>query len=256
MGVEYRHYLIPRPNSFRPDAEQLTALITRLAADRWIAPPASEAFEKLVAIERTLYGKVEYSWARKRLRDSGATIRGFEPISDPITPNGVQQHLAGESRVEFPLLHADRIGVQYPLVCDSGIPDDAYYEIEIHLSEDYVHQCSECIDPVPTKCQCGEDLQYWPADDEDVFYAARIRTRCPKCSRAFDPARFSVSFRDGFTGNESAIKGGAAYRFALVIDCGKCIPHPKKPPLKANPRLIELCQTVLRIEFYQVGDFY
>lgn len=256
MGVEYCHYLIPRPNSFRPTAEQLLELIGEWEKDHWIAAPGTDAFKKLVAIESRLYESPQYNWAQLRLPQQSRKIRMPAAIPYPITVEWLKEQLTGESRFEFPVEHADQIGLQYPLENYSGIPDDPYYEIEIHLSHDYVHHSSECIEPVPTRCRCGEELEYYPDDDADVFFASRIRTQCPKCSRAFDPSKCFVSCRDGFTGDWSELQGGAAYRFAIVIDCGKCFPRPFEPPLVVSPRLLDLCQRVLKTDFYQVGDFY
>lgn len=257
MGVEYRHYMIPKPNAFRPSAAQLHAFIRALESGNWIAAPNSEAYKKLAEIERKYLGsETAVPWAQERLPNRGGRIRGFASIRHPVTLDWIESLLSGEARIEFPVLHVQDIGIRYPLVCDTGIPEDAYHTIEIHSSNVYVHHCSECIDPVETKCGCGTDLEYSLDFDDDVFYDARIRTQCPTCKKPFDPSSRTVECRDGFTEQSPNLVGGAAYRFAIVIECGKCIPTSKRPPLHTDPDFIELIKITLGTEVHQVGDFH
>lgn len=257
MGVEYSHYLIPKPNAFRPSAAQLHAFIKELEIGDWIATPDSIAYKKSVAIESNYQGtETAVPWAQERLPNRRGRIRGFASIRHPLTVDWIEARLPGDMRIEFPVQHVQEIGIRYPLVCDSGLPDDAYHTIEIHSSNDYVHHCSECIDPVETKCSCGTDLGYSRGFDDDVFYSARIRTQCPSCTRPFDPSSSTVDYRDGFTGAKSRLVGGAAYRFAIVIECGKCIPAPQKAPLRVDADFMELIKLTLGTNVYQIGDFH
>src|SRR5688500_11293045 len=47
MGVQYEHFLIPRPNSFRPSAEVVIRLLDTLGKARWIRTPESRHFERM-----------------------------------------------------------------------------------------------------------------------------------------------------------------------------------------------------------------
>jgi hypothetical protein len=248
MGVEYRHYLIPRPNSFQPSAAQLAALVESLANLNWIAVPGSDALRKMALIDEMSYEDAADGWAHIRLSP------GFASVPRSLSPDWFQVETSGDLRLGFPVNHADRVGLHYPLINDSGPPDDPYYEIELHLSRDYVHHVSELIEPAPTVCACGEPLEYRAA--HDVFYASRIRMQCTRCSTRFDPSSIQVVVRDGWTGDKSLVNGGTIYRFAVVIDCGKCIPQRRHAPISANPSLVDLCQRVLSHEFYEVGDIY
>src|SRR2546425_8952505 len=67
MGVEYCHYLIPRPNSFRPSAEQLAGLVEAWAKDHWIAAPGADALKKMALIDEMPYEEAAEIWAHIRL---------------------------------------------------------------------------------------------------------------------------------------------------------------------------------------------
>lgn len=248
MGVEYCHYLIPRPNSFRPSAEQLAGLVEAWSMDHWIAAPDSDALKKMALINGIPYEEAADIWAHIRLSP------GFASVPRSLTPEWFREQMAGDLKLEFPVDHGDQIGLQYPLISDSGPPHDPYYEIQIHLSGEYVQHASELIGSEEIVCACGESLEF--AADPDVFYASRIRIQCPRCSAVFDPSSVRVMVRDGWTGEKSWVSGGTIYRFAIVIDCGKCIPERKDAPIRANAALVELCQKVLGHEFYGVGDLY
>lgn len=257
MGVEYRHFLIPRPNTYRPTAAQLHAFIQALEHGNWIAAPGSDAHQRLAVIERSHFGpETTVPWAQERLPNSGGRIRKPATIPHPMTLEWIAARLSGEMKLEFPIPHVQEIGIRYPLVCDSGIPEDAYFTIEIHASNDYINNSSDCIDLVDAKCDCGEELLYWPDDDDDVFFASRIRSQCPSCLKLFDPIACTADFRDGFTGAKFRLAGGAICRFALVIECGKCIPTRKRQPPCVDPVLMELLKNTLGTDFYQVGDFH
>lgn len=247
MGVEYRHYLIPRPNSFLPAPEQLTSLVESLIREKWIAVPGSDALQRMSAVnQKAGLRAIEWALVRVPFNDS--------PAPYPLTADWFRGKMSGDLRLAFQVEHADQTDLQYPLVNDSVPPDDPYYEIELHLSNDFVHHTSELIDPHPTACVCGEELAF---DVEvDVFYAERIRSSCPQCSRAFDPSRFDVRVRDGWSSQESVVKGGTTYRFAVVIDCGSCIPERKRTPHRAHPSLVHLCRKVMGCAFSEIGDIY
>jgi hypothetical protein len=134
------------------------------------------------------------------------------------------------------------------------VRDETYYDVEIHLSCDYVYHCSELIDPFDDiRCMCGESLEY---DNNDrVFYASRIKYRCPRCARDFDVSEKPATVRNGRTGEKSTVPGGTSYRFALVVDCGKWLPT-RSSVINLHPDLVELCQSELQHSFYEVGDYY
>lgn len=260
MGVEYCHYLIPRPNSFRPNGAQLAKLVAALAKDNWIAVPGSDALRQMAIINNTPQDEAEDEWAYLQLppRYDGRD----ESAPHSLTSDWFEEHLSADLKLIIPVEHADQIGLQYALTIDSELPDDPYYAIQIQACDDYIHHVSELIDAVEAICLCGESLEYHPSADPeeelfgDIFYASRIKSQCPHCRNFFDPSNLEVTVRDAWTGAESVIRGGAIYRFAVLIDCGKCIPQPKHSPIRANPSLLDLCQQVLGVGLCEVGDIY
>ncbi len=150
-------------------------------------------------------------------------------------------------------------GLRYPLSENQWDPSETYYDIELHFSPDYVYHVSEIIDPFakPPICeQCGEALEYWPPDAigaGGIFYSSRLHLRCPRCDTPFHVAKLPAVVRDGRTGHEDMVNGGACYRFAIVVDCGKCIPANE---VKIAPALKTLCKTTLGGDFYELGDYY
>jgi hypothetical protein len=250
MGVEYCHYLVPRPNSFYPTSQQLAVLVESLASDNWIAAPGSEPLRKMATIDGMSYEDADEAWAHLQLRP------GFASVPRSLTPAWFQERLGGDLKLGFPVEHADQIGLQYPLINDTGPPEDPYYEIQLHLSREYVQHVSELIEPSNCVCVCGESLEFDPDGYADIFYASRVWVRCPRCSTAFDPSSIAVVVRDGWTGEKTLVKGGTIYRFAIVVDCGKCIPKRVSAPIRANPSIVALCQRVVGQEFYEVGDIY
>jgi hypothetical protein len=88
-----------------------------------------------------------------------------------------------------------------------------------------------------------------------LFYAPRMRTRCQACGRAFDPSERAATVRDPWTNEESKVRGGATFRFAVVVDCGKCWPAGESG-FGANDELRKLCESHFNRSFYEVLDVY
>ena len=211
MGIEYYRYLIPRANQLRPTANQLASFVEALAGDRWIPTPGSSSLRKMAELNGKSHDEAAQTWAHVNRPPVGRTSAPF-PLDAAWFAGFDDRDLC----LKIPVEYADQIGLQPPLVCNGPIPADPYYDVEIHLSRDYVERISELIEPIETKCSCGEELGCAAA--ADPFFASRIRVRCPKCNEPFLPFRHDVVFRDGWTRAQSTVRGGAVYRFALVID--------------------------------------
>jgi hypothetical protein len=245
MGVEYSHFLIPRPNSFRPNAEQLARFVQSLGEHNWIARPGSDAMRKWESLDGVA---LDDYWARICLPDEDSLAPHV------LTASWFQQATVGDLKLGFPVEHGLDVGLQYPLLSDLGPPEDPYYEIQLHVATDFIHHSSELIQAIEPVCSCGQQLEY--DEPEDVFFAPRIRRGCPRCSKEFDPSTLQVRVRDGWTNKRSVVSGGAIYRFAIVIDCGKCIPERKDNPIRANPTFVHFCQDSFGHCFYEVGDIH
>jgi hypothetical protein len=121
---------------------------------------------------------------------------------------------------------------------------------------DYLYHTSEIIGPFKsTTCRCGAQLEY-KLDYNEAIFRRKLRAECPNCQRPFDPSNLEAPYRNGFTGEHGAlIKGGVSYLFAVIVDCGKCIPEADTE-ISIRPELKELCERHFGRPFYDVGDFY
>jgi hypothetical protein len=131
------------------------------------------------------------------------------------------------------------------------------YSLELHRASDYVYPTSETIDPVPTRCVCGEELAFqWDTDEVVPAFEASsgIFAECEACSRTFDPAKGSANVENPFDGTRESIRGGAAYRFALKVDCGRCFAFD--PALCFAPELVALVEEEFGRDFLQIGAAY
>src|SRR5262245_46119659 len=97
----------------------------------------------------------------------------------------------------------------------------------------------------PRTCEdCGRGLEFESPADEfgatcGIFYSSRLHVRCPECGTPFDVTHLPAVFKNGRTGEKNVVLGGACYRFAIVIDCGKCI--PEKENVNMSPSLKRIC---------------
>jgi hypothetical protein len=179
------------------------------------------------------------------------------PAPFPLTGAWLNLRMAKDLILAWPVSDLAGTTLRYPL---RPCPDDPYHELQIHLCPDYVYHCSELIDPLTTevRCPCGESLEFGPpAGVPDVFYSGRIHFICPSCGKEFQPEQLTARVRNAWTGEELGLIAGAAiYRFAIIVDCGKCLPPSDTGAIDFEPDLVALCQTQLGCSFYQVNDLY
>ena len=88
-----------------------------------------------------------------------------------------------------------------------------------------------------------------------VFVDRRISSACPSCGKPFRPQDLVARVRDLRTGVPRDRRGGATYRFAVVVDCGKRFAR-EGWPIRASKEFLILVQKTLAQRFYQVGDIY
>jgi hypothetical protein len=129
--------------------------------------------------------------------------------------------------------HEESPDVRYPF---GGRPEDpeAYWTVQIHRSGgDFIAPFSETLTHESEYgCACGVELQY--DDEDDPFGALRVRTRCADCGSRVDPGAYRAIWDDD--GDEKDIPA-PLYRFAIAIDCGKCLPDF---PAALSPELMRL----------------
>lgn len=256
MGVEYRRLLIPKPSTLRPSAELVVSLVEELRRNRWLVAFADGHLSNLTSSAGRFYDLA---------MSSGYYIRTFgkKTVAGPESPEELRNFLDvaidQDLMLTWPVESLGTSGLNYPLIpLPFDSPQDAadcYYELQIHLGRDFIYHVSEDIDPFddPLVCVCGESLEYDPPSGSDPFFASRIARSCPRCGRAFDPSDLPCSGKDGWTGEALQIPGGATYRFALAVDCGKFF---GRRPLTFNPALKRLVETTIASPTYEVGDFY
>ena len=111
--------------------------------------------------------------------------------------------------------------------------------------------------PVTDTAPCGDDLEYdWDEDELLNQFGAvtGIYAECDACSRTFDTSKGSAEVTNRFAETTSEVAGGAAYRFALKVDCGK---HVKADPkLSFVPELKKILETEFGRDFYEIGSTY
>jgi len=261
MGVEYERWLIPQGNVFMPSAAAVAKLIARLRKERFIPDPASPDFAKLrfqgksasLAARTGAYAvkTVDNEFGSDAAKQLAAST---EAAPAEITPAWLADPSREELRLVWPVDATTPLPVTYPL---SRTPDseELYYSLELHRSLEYVYPVSEVIDPLPATCSCGEDLSF--AWDEDEVVPAftgvtGIFAECEACSRTFDPAKSSARVGNPFDGSSVEVRGGAAHRFALKIDCGKCFANDAT--LAFAPELVALLEDEFGRSFFQFGS--
>ncbi len=252
MGVEYRCYLIPRPNTFRPRPDAALELVTRLRDDGWLLGPDDPALAQ-IPFEQSLLYKPAQGHGHYAL-----TVGREDSFTAPL-PELFDSYADRDLMVVWPVESLGTSGLRYPLEpLPFDDPTDAancYYEVQLHFGRDFIYHTSEIIDPFepPPTCPNGHTVECEPESDEDPFYSARLAARCPQCGAAFDPTQLSAAGRNGWTGDAMHKQGGATYRFAVVIDCGKLFGRRQH---RFHPRLKSLVERTLDIETYEVEDFY
>jgi hypothetical protein len=230
MGVEYRRLLIPRPNTYRPDAAATLALISALREHDWIARETA------------------YSYARANSRS---------PLEGEL-PRLLADHAQGDLLLGWSVDLSESSGIRYPLepvpFSDAVAARDFYFEVQLHLGHDFVYDTSETLDPFdpPPHCPRGHPVELESSHDDRPFFAPRLAVQCPTCGEAFDPTRLVATARNGWNGDPLLMQGGVTYRFALVIDCGKAFGGR---PLHFHPALRGLVEQSLAHEFYEAERF-
>jgi len=240
MGVEYERYLVAKGNTFSPSAVAVAKLIEQLHKEKWI-PGGGQA---VTTVENTFGDDLRAKLAASRA-----------PLPASVTPEWLDDPDREELRLVWRVDASASPGLKRPLTrhADGAVT----YALELHRAHDYVYPTSETIAPIPTMCVCGEDLGFHWDDDEVVpaFGASSgIFAECEACSRTFDPTKGAAVLTNPFDGTKTPTRGGAAYRFALKIDCGKCF--VADAGLAFAPELVSLVEDEFGREFFEVGALY
>lgn len=240
MSETYERWLIAKGNVFSPSAAAVAKLALRLRKEGWI-PQSGYAVR---TIENTFGDDMRAKIAASR--DAQPNVLTADFIDDPSRE---------ELRLVWPVDAAAAAALKYPL---SRKPDaDVRYAVEIHRAPDYVYPIADSIDALDTTCPCGDDLAFeW--DEDELVPAFRgstgIYAECEACSRTFDPSKRAAAITNPFDGKSEDVRGGAAYRFALKVDCGERF--VADAALAFAPELVAIVEDEFGRAFYQVGATY
>ncbi len=261
--MEYERWLIARGNVFAPSGAGIAKLVAKLRAEKFIIDPKSPDLSKLrFKGKRAEMAKASGGYAIKSVantfgKDLTAKILGS---TEPQPAELTAEWLDDESREELRLVWPVDVDAPSPLVYPLSHKPDGNtfsYSIEIHRSQEFVYPVSDDIESVPTECKCGDDLAFdWDEDEVVNPFGATtgIYAECDACSRTFDPSKGTAEVTNRFADTTSEIAGGAAYRFALKVDCGKNVnPDPK---LSFIPELVAILEKEFGRDFYEVGSTY
>jgi hypothetical protein len=259
MAVQYRRWLIAKGSVFMPSSEAVAKLVTRLRNEKWIADPASPDYrrlryqgkrEKLAAST----GGYAVTTAENEFGDDpdAAIAATTEALPKILSPEWLDDPDREDLRLVWPVDADEPPPLRYPLTrCPPG---PVHYALELHRGHDYVYPIARTIDVVPTTCACGEDLGFHWDEDEVVppFRASSgIFAECEACSRTFDPAKGVATITNPFDGTTEQVRGGAAYRFALEVDCGASF--VRDAALAFAPELVTLVEDEFGRSFFEVG---
>lgn len=196
MGVEYRNYLVPRDQAFSPEPHRIVSLVERLRVEQWVLTPASAVWEASTKPHQSTGGWSDDAWLAAR-RDSKNT----NPLADELA-------------LRFYVYSGDGnwpdAGMPYPLAYGED-EDGGYHDIVIYAARDFV----VTDDWVDDSCACGTALGYEVARGTlaPIDMERRVRSVCSECSQPFS----------GSDGGD-----GIAFRFAVVVDCGKGWPVARR----------------------------
>ncbi|MBS2015429.1 MAG: hypothetical protein JST00_21250 [Deltaproteobacteria bacterium] len=234
MAGRYERWLIAKGH-FAPGSLAVAKLVERLRKEKWIPPGGGHA---ITTIDNE-YGDDD---AKKKAAQT-------KPLPAVIDKEWLDDPDREELRLVWNVKGDD---VTYPL---TSKPDGAAsYAFEIHRAGEYVCPVAKTITPLPTICNCGEDISFaW--DPEEVVCAFErstgIFTECEECSRTFDPSKVTSTITNPFDGSKEEVRGGGAYRFAIKIDCGSS--YVEDARLAFSPALVALLENEFNRSFYEIG---
>lgn len=248
MGVELRILMLPKKSSFRPSPDQAKQLIEVMENKNWLVKPGSAVLSRM-SFQSSVHDVV---------KDYGfyaAAVGKKKPFAQPVA-DLLNRFAAQDLMLVWPVDSLKTSELRYPLDQLPAIPQaECYYRIEMHFADQYIYHTSETVEPFEPdpECECGESLEFDVDLAQDPFYAQRLACKCRECGKSFDPSQLVATGRDGWTGEEIQIRGGATYRFALVVDCGKCFGFR---PVKIHDELKRLVEETFGCRFYEVSDAY
>jgi len=249
MGVESKFYILSETSGYRPEPAGVYQLVGALRTAGFLCDPKSQTFQASVHRTGPLSSDSDdegFWWkSHAGLEKQGGSLNALELRLADLRESDVL--------IRWPNANLNLSGLKYPLNVVPG-PDGVYYDIEIHLAVETVYHTSEIIDPFDDiRCGCGAGIKVLEAPGHSPFYDSRLPNRCPSCQTLMNYATIPMTIRDAWTGAESRAMGGIAYRFALVVDCGKYWPEGEA---EVAPDFLAVTEQTLGIKTRVLRDFY
>lgn len=234
MAGRYQRWLIAKGH-FAPGSVAVAKLIERLRKESWLPPDGGEAIT-------TIDNDFGDDAAKKKAAQT-------KPLPKTIDKEWLDDGDREEIRLVWPVNGG---GITYPL---THKPEGAAsYAFEIHRAGEYVCPVAKTITPLATVCNCGEDISFaWDPDEVVPAFekSTGIFTECEECSRTFDPSKVTSMITNPFDGSKEEVRGGGAYRFAIVIDCGESYVGDAR--LAFAPELVAILENEFNRSFYEIG---
>jgi len=240
MATRYERWLVARGNVFAPGTAAVAKLIERLRKEGYIVEAAPFAYA-VRTVDNT-FGDDE---AKKKAAST-------EKLPAEVSAEWLSDPRREEIRLVWPMEAADGSTAKYPLTQKPA--GTVRWSLEVHRAPEYVYPSADAIDALDTDCACGEDLEFeWDLDEVVPAFrdASGIFAECEECSRTFDPSKRTATLTNPFDESEEDVPGGAAYRFAIKVDCGSSFVADAK--LAFSPALVALVEEEFGRAFYEFG---
>jgi hypothetical protein len=249
MGVESNFYIMPEDSGYRPEPAQVCELIRALRAAGFLCDPKSPSFAEPAHRTGALCDQVDYEGFMWKVRPGPDRHVGSLAVFERV----LTERQDSDVMVRWPNSDLNLSGLKYPLTLIPG-PEGVYYDVEMHLAAQTVYHISEIIEPYEEiRCQCGGEILQIESSALAPLHDARLPNHCPSCQAPMNYAMLPLTVRDAFTGLESQAVGGAVYRFAIVVDCGKYWPEAQA---QVTSEFFSTIESILRIKTRVLRDFY
>jgi hypothetical protein len=249
MGVESNFYIMPDDSGYRPEPAKLCELVKAMRAAGFLCDPGSPGFVASVHRSIPVSNEADYEGFMWKLRPGPDRHAGSLATLEQVWTN-LQD---GDAVAKWPNSDLLKSGLKYPLTLLPG-KEGVYYDIEMHLASQTVYHVSEIIEPFQEiRCRSGCIIQQMETPRSSPIYDSRLPNRCSSCAEPMNYATLPLTIRDGFTGVQSKVVGGAVYRFAVVVDCGKYWPEE---PAQVTPEFLGVIERTLNIRTRVLRDYY
>jgi hypothetical protein len=231
MGVEYVHWLIPTRPLQRPSAERVLAFLRAMHEDGWIAGSPRERRSAPTYASAGDAGRLPAKPTVAWLRDRRAKL-------------SIRWSLTETSR--------------YPLTRLPYLREGMYWDLELHWTRYYLPTPVEDLWRARSiKTDCGEKLLRGDPLARQIPFSEWMLTKCPSCKNAIDAMDGECRYDNPWTGASRLVAGMGLHRFALRIDCGKCVPETTEGrPVLVHPDLVHLAERHLACAFHDdIGSF-